>query len=186
LHDVALAADSCVSYDIHAIDVAMWILGKRPVAALGNSARMRPNAVLDGRDVVHATMEMEDGLVWTHMHQTLANEQRLIPTLCTKVFGTSANATLPYAGTGFILGSDVDMSVDFNNTYEAGVQRNVARFYTNLVEGHFENPAIQRTVDGHLTAILIREAAFRHKRLTMAELLAENKKLDYDLTGFKV
>jgi len=65
------------------------------------------------------------------------------------------------------------------------VDRNVASFYRNITEGHFENASVQRAVDGHLTGILGREAAARKKRLTMEELLKENKKLEVDLKGLK-
>ena len=40
-------------------------------------------------------------------------------------------------------------------------------------------------VDGALTTILGREAALRRTRLTMAELLKENKRLEPDLRGLK-
>jgi hypothetical protein len=40
-------------------------------------------------------------------------------------------------------------------------------------------------MDGHLTCILGREAAARKTRLTMEELLKENKKLEVDLKGLK-
>jgi hypothetical protein len=40
-------------------------------------------------------------------------------------------------------------------------------------------------VDGCLTTILGREAAARHGRMTMDELLKENKRLEVDLSGLK-
>jgi hypothetical protein len=40
-------------------------------------------------------------------------------------------------------------------------------------------------VDGHLTAILGREAMKRKKLMTMDQLIAENKKLSVDLHGLK-
>ena len=48
-----------------------------------------------------------------------------------------------------------------------------------------DNPTVA-TVDGCLTCILGREAAARHGRLTMDELLKENKHLELDLTGLKI
>jgi hypothetical protein len=56
----------------------------------------------------------------------------------------------------------------------------------SVVEQHFDDPAVQRAVDGTLTAILGREAALRGVRLTMDELLKENRKLEVDLSGLKV
>jgi hypothetical protein len=40
-------------------------------------------------------------------------------------------------------------------------------------------------VDGCLTCILGREAGIRHGKLTMDELLKENKKLEVNLKGLK-
>jgi len=59
------------------------------------------------------------------------------------------------------------------------------RFTPTSPGGHFENANVQRAVDGHLTCILGREAAARKTRLTMEELLKENKKLEVDLKGLK-
>ena len=42
LYHLELAAEPCVSFDIHAIDTAMWVLGRRPVAAMGFSANLPP------------------------------------------------------------------------------------------------------------------------------------------------
>jgi len=65
------------------------------------------------------------------------------------------------------------------------VVRNVAQFHKNIVEGHHENPSVQRAVDGTLTGILGREAAARGRYLTMDELVKENKRLEVNLKGLK-
>ena len=70
--------------------------------------------------------------------------------------------------------------------YDAGAKRNIAAFYQAIIAGNFENATAARAVDGTLTAILGREAAARHGRLTMEELLKENKRIEADLTGLKV
>ena len=60
--------------------------------------------------------------------------------------------------------------------YQAGAIRNIASFYVDVTAGRFENPTVRRAVDGCLTCILGREAGFRHGRLTMEELLKENRR----------
>jgi hypothetical protein len=70
--------------------------------------------------------------------------------------------------------------------YPAGATRSVALFHRDVTEGRFENPTVRRAVDGCLTCILGREAAARHARLTMEELLKENKRIELDTTGLKV
>jgi hypothetical protein len=72
------------------------------------------------------------------------------------------------------------------NLYDQGAKRNIATFHKNVTEGHFENLTVARAVAGTLTAILGREAAARHGKLTMEELLKENKRLAVDVNGLKV
>ena len=61
----------------------------------------------------------------------------------------------------------------------------IGAFYRNVTGAHFENETVRRAVDGALTCILGREAAARKTRLTMDELLKENRKLAADLRGLK-
>jgi hypothetical protein len=49
----------------------------------------------------------------------------------------------------------------------------------------FENSTVPRAVDGALTCILGRETGLRHTRLTMDELIRENKRVELDLSGLK-
>jgi hypothetical protein len=63
--------------------------------------------------------------------------------------------------------------------------RNIATFHDNIAAERFDNPTVRRGVDGTLTCILGREAAARRVRMTMDELIKENKKLDVDITGLQ-
>ena len=73
-----------------------------------------------------------------------------------------------------------------DNLYELGAKRNIATFHQSIVDRRFDNPTVRRAVDGTLAAILGREAAMRGVRMTMDELLKENRKLQVDLTGLNV
>lgn len=183
-----LAASPCVSFDIHSIDTAMWVLGKRPVVAMGFAETRRADAFLNGHDTVHCVMELDDGTIWTHQHQSLTNGCMLTNGggLVAVVHGIDASATLTYSGKALLRGGPKQWSGPVDNLYPNGVIRNVAQFYIDLIEGHFENPSVARSVDSHLAAILMREASYRRGRLTMDELLKENKKLEFDCNGFKV
>ncbi len=72
-NDIALGGSSLVSYDIHAIDAALWLIGQRPVEAVGRSRVARPNAYSDGPDVVSVIYEYADGLIHEHTGMALAN-----------------------------------------------------------------------------------------------------------------
>ena len=71
------------------------------------------------------------------------------------------------------------------NLYPNGARRNIAAFHADILAGRFENPTLRRAVDSCLTCILGREAGLRNGRLTMEELLKENKRYEIDLTGLK-
>ena len=81
--------------------------------------------------------------------------------------------------------SDDAYDAPVENLYEAGAARNIATFYKNVTEGLYQNETVPRSVDGALVCILGREAAMRRTRLTMDELIKENKRLDVDLSGLK-
>jgi predicted dehydrogenase len=188
LSDTALSGDTIVSYDIHIIDGIVFALGKRPVAAHGHSRTCRTEPHGDRTDFLSAVYELDGGALWTHLTQSLDNNWDVdVKTLSAKLLGTKATAYFQYGGGKIHLrGGDKNyVGAIGKGVYTDGAQRNIAAFYRNIVEGQFDNATVQRAVDGHLTAILGREAAARGRRLTMDELINENKKIQLDLTGLK-
>jgi len=185
LSDIALSGDTIVSYDIHIIDGLMAALGKRAVSATGSSRICRPEPHGDRVDACGVVFEFNDSALWTHVTQSLKNNADYTD-LSASLFGVSATAHIAYGGKIYMRGGDKHFVGDVSKSiYKDGAERNVADFYINITEGHFENATVKRAVDGHLTAILGREAAARHTKLTMDELIRENKKLEVDLTGLK-
>ena len=184
VNDVALGCDYIGNFDIHAIDAAVWVLGKRPVAAMGASRICRANPHGDGRDVCSVVYDYADGLVHNHFGQGLGNNTD--GELSCRVYGRAANALVNYWGKAYVRGGPKHYpGGQVENLYEAGAVRNIAAFHQNVCEGRFENETARRAVDGVLTCILGREAAARRTRLTMDDLLKENKRLEVDLTGLK-
>ena len=183
VNDVALGGDNIGNYDIHAIDAALWVLGRRPVAAAGGSRICRPNPHGNARNVCSVVFEYADGLVHNHFGQALANFTT--GELSCRLFSNRGNAMVNYWGKAHVRAGEEAWSGSVDNLYEAGARRNIATFYNHVVAGHTGNESVPRAVDGILTCILGREAAARRTRLTMDELLAENKRLEVDLTGLK-
>jgi len=183
VNDVAMGGDNIGNYDIHAIDAALWVLGRRPVAAMGSSSICRPDPHGDARDVCSVVFEYADGLVHNHFGQALPNFTT--GELSCRIFSDKANAMVNYWAKAHIRTGEDAWSGSVDNLYEAGAARNIATFYNNVIAGQCANETVQRAVDGILTCILGREAAARHTRLTMDELLKENKRLEVDLSGLK-
>lgn len=187
MSDIALGGDTIVNYDIHIIDALMVTLGKRPVSAMGASRICRPDPHGDRMDACGLVYEMDDGLMWTHVTQALKDSADL-GDLRAAVFGVTASAQFGYfAGKVYVHGGPKQYVGKVSNTiYPDGAKKNVADFYRNITGGHYENITVPRAVDGTLTAILGREAAIRRTKLTMDELIKENKKLEIDVTGLDV
>ena len=184
LSDIALGGDNIVSYDIHIIDGVTWVMGKRPVAACGKSRTCRPGPNGDRTDCAAVVYEYDDGVIWSHLAQSLNNNFD-ITTLSASFFGLTATGHIQYGGKSYVRGGPKHYVGNQGSIYDQGAMRNIADFHQNITEGHFENATAQRAVDGTLTAILGREASARRRYLTMEELLKENKRLEVDLTGLK-
>jgi hypothetical protein len=103
------------------------------------------------------------------------------------IHGELGSAQISYSGKSFLRGGPKHFGGgEVVSLYDQGAKRNIAEFYRIVTEGQHDNPTVRRAVDGTLTAILGREAAGLRTRLTMDELLRENRKLEVDLTGLKV
>jgi predicted dehydrogenase len=183
VNDIALGCDYIGNFDIHAVDAALWVMGQRPVTAAGSSQLARPNAHGDAHGVCSVIYDYADGTV--HNHFGLGLPDKTDGSLDCHVYGTTAHALITYWGKAFLLGGGQKYSVQVENLYHDGIVRNIATFYRNVTNGRSENPTVRRAVDSALTCILGREAASRRIRLTMDDLIKENKRLEVDLTGLK-
>jgi predicted dehydrogenase len=182
-NDIALGGSHHVNACIDAIDGVLWVLGRRPVSAVGFSQIARDNPHSDSHDVIAVSFAFADGLVWDHCGRHLNN---LYPFECgALIHGTTGFAQVAYGGRVRLQGREAAYSGEVVNLYEAGAKRNIAAFYSCITEGRFENSTVPRAVDGALTTILSREATLRRVPLTMEELIKENRRLEVDLRGMK-
>jgi predicted dehydrogenase len=183
VNDIALGCDCLGNYDIHAIDAALWLVGERPVVASGFSRVARPSPHGDAHDVCAVLYEYASGLVHDHFGQGLRNQNP--DDLSCRVYGQTGHARVTYHGKAQFRSHEDGYNADVGNVYDEGVVRNIARFYQDVIEERVGHETVRRAVDGALTCILGREAAERNERLTMEQVLKENRRLEVDLTGLK-
>jgi len=183
VNDIAMGCDYIGNFDIHAVDAALWVMGERPVAASGSCAVARPNAHGDSHGVCSVIYDYADGTVHNHFGQALQNAAE--GTLDCHVYGTTGNALVSYWGKASLRRGPGEFSGQVTNLYEEGIARNIATFYENVTQGRAENPTVKRAVDSALACILGREAASRRIRLTLDDLIKENRRLAVDITGLK-
>lgn len=185
VNDVALGCDYIGNFDIHAIDAALWVIGARPIAAVGSSRIGRPAPHGDSRDVCSLVYRYANGVIHNHYGQGLKN--RTPAAIRVIAHGAKGHGQVDYMKEAYLHGFD-QMSFRGGavvNLYKNGAVRNIATFHEQVTRGIFTNETVRRSVDGCLACILGREAAARGLELTMSQLLKENQKLQPDLTGLK-
>jgi predicted dehydrogenase len=185
LSTVALSGDVITENTIHSINAVLWVTGRRPVNAIGRTRVCRPDPRNDFREVYLVTYEFDDGVLWTHRCQSLANQLEWALNL--NAYGDKATALVSYRGKSYLRGGPKHYGGgNVESLYDQGAIRNIATFYRNIVESRFENPTAQQAGDDALTAVLGREAATRRRPLTMDELIKENRALPFDLSGLRL
>ena len=186
VNDLPLGGENIINFDIHAIDAALWLTKLRPISAFGYAETYRPKPQSDSHDLWFITYECPNGVRWSHQSVYIPN---LLPEgLSCQLSGVEeASAQITYFGKSFLLGGDQHYAGgQVKDLYPAGAQRNVNTFYELITQSKCANETVSRAVDGTLTAILGREAATRRTKLTMDELIKENRKLELDTKDLKV
>jgi len=169
---------------IHSINAVLWVVGRRPVRAIGRTRVCRPNPRDDYREIYLVTYEFDDGLLWTHRCQSLHNQLEWALNL--NAYGDQATALVSYRGKSYLRGGPKHFGGgNVESLYDQGAIRNIATFYQNVIERRCDNASVQQAADDALTAVLGREAAARRRELTMEELIQENQELHFDLSGLK-
>jgi len=182
---IALSGDVITENTVHSINAVLWLVGRRPVRAVGRMRQARPKPRDDFREVYLVTYEFDDGLLWTHRCQSLNNQ--LDWALNLNAFGDVATALVSYRGKSYLKGGPKHYGGgNVESLYDQGAIRNIAAFYQHIVQGRCDHPSVRQAVDDSLTAVLGRVAAERRCEVTMEELIKENKELEFDLTGLKV
>jgi myo-inositol 2-dehydrogenase / D-chiro-inositol 1-dehydrogenase len=182
--DAALGCDHIGNYGIHALDAALWVMGTLPVAASGGSRRVRANAYGDSCDVCSVIFEYPDGTLHTHFGEGLPNSAP--GDLSATFHGNEAHAILAYWGRSYVRGGPQHYGGgNVDDLYTAGARRNIARFYTEIATEQPVNDTCDRSVDGVLVSLLAQAAGARGTRVTMEQLLHENRRCEVNLRGLK-
>lgn len=181
-NDMEIGGGFIVSYDVHAIDAAVWVLGRRPTSAVGFCRTFRPEPHGDSPDVFSVIYRYDDGLIHEHFSQALPN--RVPGELSVKLYGYNAHAVINYWGNSWYeVRGEKRVEAEVANLYDNGALRNIAAFHELVTQGQCDSAIVARAVDGCLTCILGREAALRGEEVTMQQILEEKRSLAPNLTG---
>ena len=185
VNDDALGGSYLVNAGIHAIDVALWIAGQMPTSATGASRIVRADPHGDSHDVFSLTYEFPNGMILNHRGEHLKNRSEFRSDCIAQgrdgwlETGYTSRVRILANSGGWRGGNVVDL-------YPRGAERNIDAFHKAVTTGDCTNPTIEPSVNATLTTILGREAARRRTKLTLDEVLRENRRLEPDLTGLKI
>jgi myo-inositol 2-dehydrogenase/D-chiro-inositol 1-dehydrogenase len=179
--DRVLSGDIITEQNIHAIDVASWMINAEPIRAVGTGGRTR-EFLGDCWDHFAVIFYYPNDLIVSfNSHQSGFGYDDI---MC-RVFGLSGTADTHYFGEVTVKTSDFHSSNNVGNLYTEGVMGNIATFHDSIVSGDCTNPTVAPSVRSTLTTILGRMAAYKNGEATWKEMVASKPKLEADLTGLK-
>ncbi|MGA2496727.1 MAG: Gfo/Idh/MocA family oxidoreductase [Tepidisphaeraceae bacterium] len=179
--DKLLSGDIITEQNIHALDVASWLIDEAPVSAIGYCGRKARTGNGDVNDhfaviynfpeVVLSFTSKQYGAGWDDIG--------------VRVFGSRGTADTHYFGSVSIKGQTPYAGGSVGNLFSDGVALNVAEFHTNITTGQFANPTAVQGVRSNLTTILGRTAAYKKSLVTWDEMMKTAEKLEFDTKALK-
>jgi predicted dehydrogenase len=184
VNDVELGGGFLVNAGIHAVDAALWLTGSHPISATGSSRIVRENPHGDTADVYSVTYNFENGLIQNHRGEHLRNTHGF--TCNCIAYGQHGFAQIGYQGKAWIRGNKGGYrGGEVENLYVNGISRNLDRFEQDIRQQRYDNPTVGPSVNSTMATILGRQAGRRKTLVTWDEIIAENRRIEPDLTGLK-
>jgi predicted dehydrogenase len=179
--DRALSGDVITEQNIHALDVASWVLDAAPVHAVGTGGR-RARAVGTCWDQFSVIFTFPRDVVVTFASKQLGDGW---DDICCRIYGTEGTLDTHYFGEVSIRGKLPFRGGKMTSLYQDGAVANIATFHDSIRRGDFSNPTVAASVRSNLTTILGRTAAWRSTRVTWEEMMSANEELAADLSGLR-
>ncbi|MBP1636605.1 MAG: Myo-inositol 2-dehydrogenase [Acidobacteria bacterium] len=179
-----LSGDIITEQNIHALDVASWIMGQPPLRAYGTGGRKVRDAG-SCWDTFSVVFEYP-GRVGIAFSSRQFNGHGTRPEgIRNRMFGTEGVLETEYGGQVLIRGQQFYRGGQTSAIYEEGAVRNVAAFYDGIQNGEYGNNTVAESVRSNLVTILGRTAAYEGRLVTWEEVVRSGERLVPDLNGLK-
>lgn len=178
--DPVLSGEVIVEQNIHALDVACWMLNAHPVSAYGTGGRARDfvGACLDHYAVV---FQFPNDIITSFNSRQYGFAYDDI--LC-RVYGLKGTVDTHYFGKVTFKSTEFSSSGDVGNLYTTGAAVNIATFHNSVTKGEFSNSTVTESVRSNLTAILGRTAAYQKGAVvTWQDMMRKQERFVADLKG---
>jgi myo-inositol 2-dehydrogenase/D-chiro-inositol 1-dehydrogenase len=179
--DRFLSGDVITEQNIHALDVACWMLDAEPLRAFGTGGRKREylGNCWDHFAVIYYFPN--DLVVSFNSHQSGFGYDDI---MC-RVYGLKGTADTHYFGNVTVKATESHSDGNVGNLYTTGVETNIATFRDNIAKGDCANLTVPASVRSNLTTILGRMAAYRNSVVTWQDMLRAQEKFVPDIKGLK-
>lgn len=179
--DRALSGDIITEQNIHALDVASWMLNADPIKAVGTGGRKRE---FSGDCWDHFAVIFHypnDIVVSFNSHQSGFGYDDI---MC-RLYGLNGTVDTHYAGKVTVHARDFRSDENSGSLYKDGTVANIATFHKSVTSGDASNSTVPNSVRSNLTTILGRTAAYNGKEVTWKEMMAAKEKFEPNLDGLK-
>ena len=177
-----LSGDIITEQNIHALDVACWIIGADPIKAVGTGGEARGLG----------------GTCWDHFSATYWFPNQILVSfsskqygqawddICCRMYGLKGTIDTHYFG-AVTVKSDEDgyNGGKMMNLYTEGAVNNIATFRDLIRKGDCRNVTVPESVRSNLTSILGRTAAYKETVVTWSEMMKTKEKWEANLEGLK-
>ncbi len=180
--DQALSGDIITEQNIHALDIATWILDAAPLRAAGKGGRKLRVDVGDCWDHFEVIFDFPDDISLTFHSKQCG---RGADDIMARVYGETGTIDAHYGGIVNIRGEIPYDGGETKGIFTDGAIRNIATFHSSIAKEDWSNPTIAPSVRSNLTTILGRTAAYTGKQVTWDEMINKAESLDPKLDGLK-
>jgi predicted dehydrogenase len=179
--DRTLSGDMITEQNIHALDVASWIINQPPVKAVGTCGKKGRSDLGNGHDHFAVIFHYPGVLL------SFASKQygTGYDDIGCKMFGPRGYIETHYGGPVFIRGEKSYKGGKSPGIYTEGAVRNISDFHGQITKGNYANVTVAPSVRSNLTTILGRTAAYKRAEVTWDEMMKAAEKLEYSLAGLK-
>ncbi len=187
--DKVLSGDIITEQNIHSLDVMSWIMNAEPISAVGTGGRKVRTDVGDCWDHFALTYEYTNNVGITFSSRQFKAHGTQPAGIRNRMFGSKGTLETSYGGLTMIRGGKGSFYRGGKSPgiYKNGAVTNIANFRKSITESDFTNTTVAPSVRSNLVTILGRTAAYQGRKVTWAELMRTNTKLQANLEaeGYK-
>ncbi|MCY2992836.1 MAG: Gfo/Idh/MocA family oxidoreductase [Planctomycetota bacterium] len=180
--DRVLSGDVITEQNIHALDVATWVVNQDPVKAVGTCGKKGRQDVGTCHDHFAVIYTFPNDVVVSFASKQYGTGYDDIG--C-RAYGPKGTFDSHYFGLVRNIGEKSYKGGKLGNLYTEGAVQNIADFHANITKGNHANATVAPSVRSNLTTILGRLAAYKKAEVTWDEMLKTAEKLEFPTAGLK-